>query len=215
LILPERLAAITSLELKWDLELFCRPGNQEQQGRPDWRRTVDRDKVVSHLRCIGDACPNLRQLILTFTDLLYTNASVQPSRTLDEIDRVLLRPIAEAVASLPQPQKWPVVVELPWNVFTALYSASFSRVLGLEQLKRELLQDGNWLLYPLPGKGDEAAGNKKPSRRRDPKHRYDWDAEHYSYYFIKQGVFTSLSWNYLGNATLIASTADVGIGIIM
>ncbi|GAB1318068.1 hypothetical protein MFIFM68171_08278 [Madurella fahalii] len=107
LLLPQRLASITSLELRWRVLLF---GRDNQEHRSD----QDRAHLASHLRHLCAAFPNLRTLVLSFSDLLYNDRRVRPAQALDEIDRVLLRPLAEAVARLPlRAQQQSVVVELP------------------------------------------------------------------------------------------------------
>jgi hypothetical protein len=209
LILPERLATITSLELTWDLVLFGRVPNLEPDHQrdfnPDHRRRVDREKMATHLRCIGDVCPNLNSLVLSFTEPLYSDGKVQPRLVLDEIDLVLLRPLAEAVVRLPRPQKRPVVVELPYNVFVDVCSAGYNQLLGL-QPPIDKKYDGVWLQYPLPPRGDLVASSDKPSPNvssaPDLRCRYDTDVDQYSYYFIKEGVDTNLFWNYEGIANL-------------
>ncbi|KAH6637369.1 hypothetical protein F5144DRAFT_629262 [Chaetomium tenue] len=122
LLLPQRLASITSLELRWELLLW----GQIPRGRGNpWTREplmplfADKGRVqlAAYLCYLGEAFPNLQTLVLAFADSLYHDSQVRPVWALEEIDRLLLRPIADAVARLQHPQRQHVVVELPSNVF--------------------------------------------------------------------------------------------------
>lgn len=206
-ILPERLATITSLELTWDIMLFGQlpSSTQDRQNiiESDRVRTADREKVASHLRCIGEFCPNLRRLVLSFTEGLYRDGRVQPRLVLDKIDHLLFRPIAEAVVGLPLPQKRPVVVELPYNVFVDLRHAAYNRLMGLEPPVESQYGD-LWLRYPLPVKGEETI----PSDEQSPcatsasnvQYQDDRCGDRHSFYYIKEGTYTDLFWNYKGIA---------------
>ena len=114
LLLPQRLDSITALELRWDVMLF---GTQlEPMYDSHWHfAREDRAQVAANIRHLGDTFPNLRSLVLSFGDF-YQDCRVRPALVLDEIERLLLRPIADAVARLPSLEEH-VVVELPSNVF--------------------------------------------------------------------------------------------------
>lgn len=199
LVPQERLASITSLELIWDLSLFGRLPNPEPD-KPDHRRAADRDRLATHLRRIGDVCPNLTSLVLSFTEALYFGSAVKPRDALDEIDQVLLRPLADAVACLPR-QKWPVVVELPEKVFDAVRRAARDQLLGLQPPIDEQ-HDGVWLQYPLTPSGHQvnSGDGLSPGASSAPnlRCRYDTDGDQYgdqySYYYIKEGVCTTRYW---------------------
>lgn len=217
LILPERLATITSLELTWDLLLFGRlpssSRNLQRDLESDRRRAADRQKMTSHLSRIGDACPNLHSLVLTFTDALYLDWSVQPRLALEEINSLLLRPIAEAVMRLPRPQKRPVVVELPYNVFVDIRSAARQGEIALEAPT----EDGRypvWLRCLLSPKGDEAIPIGEQSSSAgfafNPGDWQDEGGDRYTYYLIKEGVDTNLYWDYLGVPHLRSHTPADG-----
>ena len=112
LLLPQRLASITFLELRWDVLLFGKlPG---PRGDPQTHLADEgRAQVAAHLSYLGDGFPNIRTLVLSFLGILYNDFQVRPAQVLNEIHCVLLRSIADAVARLPsQVQQQHVVVEL-------------------------------------------------------------------------------------------------------
>ncbi|KAH6624778.1 hypothetical protein B0J18DRAFT_465971 [Chaetomium sp. MPI-SDFR-AT-0129] len=178
LLLPERLARITSLELRWKVLLFGQPSNSWGERFAAAQNTeANRAKLAAQLRHLCSTFPNLRSLVLSFSDPLYNVRGVQPAHALAEIDRVLLRPIADAVARLPpSARRKRVVVELPSNVFSELNGIKHKGVSGLgleeEQKEREGLSDAE----SESGSGD------------------------YDFYYIKQGVESLfLYWDYEGN----------------
>jgi len=186
LILPQRLASITSLELRWEVLLFGRLGHQ--QGDPWTHLYADegRAQVATHLRYLGEAFSGVRMLVLSFGDF-YNDYSVRPALVLGEIDRVLLRPIADAVARLPQAQEQPVIVELPSNVFRDVHG-DCAPGLGLEAEKRgEEWGEGKgvWLRYPLPSSSAVQGEGDGPGQDL--------------FYYIKEGAESDLGWDYNDN----------------
>jgi hypothetical protein len=126
LILPQRLASIASLELRWERDHFDPFSGENQRGQVGAdRRAVDRERLASYLRNLGGTFPNLRRLVLYVWQNFYWDA-------IDQVDRVLLRPLADAVACLPWLQQQPVtiIVELPYNVFNQLRSAAAGYQVG-------------------------------------------------------------------------------------
>jgi hypothetical protein len=197
LILPERLTCITSLELRWDLVLFgspFRPHRGKAHGPNE-----DRAQLTADLQHLCDPFPNLRTLVLSFRDRLYNNREVRPAYALDEINRVLLRPLAEAIARLPLlVRQEGVVVELPSNVFEEVNGvrrkAGAPGCLGLEEEEDKVYEVGDggsitqsvWLRYPLsrrPAVSDPAA--ERGHDRGD-------------LYYIKKGPESVLFWDYNG-----------------
>ena len=203
LLLPQRLASITSLELRWDVLLWG--WRYHQPGHPRSHLFADkgRAQVAAYLSHLGDVFPNVRALVLSFTDGLYSDFQARPARVLDEIDRLLLRPIADAVARLPQAQRQHVVVELPSTVFGDLNGTwKGPPGLGLEVEKRgEEWGDaqGDWLRYPLCASSaahsghSDAEGNKVESATGGG---IDRDL----FYYIKGGPESDLFWDHAGNA---------------
>jgi hypothetical protein len=187
LILPQRLERITSLELRWELLLFGPPYRPYR--RREYNAAEDRALLAAHLRHLCDPFPNLRKLVLSFSDPLYNDARVRPRDALDEIERVLLRPLADAVARLPLPLRQEgVLVELPSNVFQDLGG------LGLEgEAKGYEVGDekGVWLRYPL-SRRHLAESVQSSQSASEPGNGSD------GFYYIKQGEESDLFWNWKG-----------------
>jgi hypothetical protein len=119
LLLPRRLDSITWLELRWDVRSLFGERTGAIDDRRHWHLArEDMAQVVAHLRHVGDTFPNVRRLVLSFGDF-YQDHRVRPAQILAEIDRVLLRPIADSVARLASLEHR-VVVELPSNVFRVI-----------------------------------------------------------------------------------------------
>ncbi|KAL2019270.1 hypothetical protein VTK56DRAFT_9814 [Thermocarpiscus australiensis] len=197
LLLPQRLASITSLELRWEVLLFGR--------LPAHHADEDRAQLAAHLRHLDDPFPNLRTLILSFSDHLYNDSRVRPAHALDHIDRVLLQPLADAISRLPpRVQQRHVVVELPSNVFCDLCIAGVQG-LGLEvEQRRPAWGDGKsvWLRYPI-------SAPRCP--RGDADERKQQDESGSLFYYLKEGVESDLYWNSDGKAWRLSSmyiTAD-------
>ncbi|WYZ42086.1 hypothetical protein EsH8_V_000981 [Colletotrichum jinshuiense] len=166
LLLPQRLAMIGSLELRWEVLLFG------DVSLPPLSRDSDKDRMrlVPNLASLLVAFPNLRSLVISFSGQLYNDPLVRPASRLPEIDRLLLRPFAAALAPLAPQLEKQVVVELPSNVFRDL------KGLGLEEERRgDEWGDGkgSWLRYAI---GDS------------------------DYYYIKEGEESDLHWDHEGNA---------------
>ncbi|KAK3306261.1 uncharacterized protein B0T15DRAFT_534840 [Chaetomium strumarium] len=195
LILPERLTCITSLELRLDLVLFG------SSLRPDRGKTHDSNKdraqLAANLRHLCDPFPNLRSLVLSFRDHLYNDREVRPVYALDEINRVLLRPLAHAMTRLPLPARQKgIVVELPSNVFEELKGVrrkGGAPGLGLEE-EEKVCEIGNggfmtqsvWLRYPL------SCG----AAVSDPAAECGHDRS--DFYYIKKGPESDLFWDHNG-----------------
>jgi hypothetical protein len=196
LIPPQHLESITALELTWDLVLFgLLPGptrDRRLENASARRRAADRAKVLQ-LRNMGAWFPNVRSLIVSFSEDLYRDATKQPILALEEIDRVLLRPLAEMAARLPQPLLHPLVVEIPHNVFYDISCTQGKRIIGLEEPFRD--GHGLWLRYPaLRRDGDAAAKDSCASSGLDVQAH-----DGFSYY-IKEGIATDLFWDCDGKA---------------
>ncbi|KAF7531576.1 hypothetical protein G7054_g8749 [Neopestalotiopsis clavispora] len=160
LLLSQRLTDIRSLELGLDVLLFG------DVSMPPLSRSDEKNKMrqLPDLAGLTAAFPNLGSLVISFSDYLYNDSSARPKARLPEIQRLLLQPLAQAVASFAPQRKEPVVVELPSNVFCDLEG------LGLEKEQRgEEWGDGRgvWLRYSI---------------------------EESFFYYIKQGVESDLSW---------------------
>lgn len=164
LLLPERLAVIRSLELRWEILLF----GDLPPPSPWLDYNKDRMRLLPNLASLMIPFPNLRSLVVS-SEILYNDWRVRPAARLPEIDRLLLRPVALALAHIvPQLEKH-AVVELPSNVFGDL------KGLGLEEEQRGDEWGngkGSWLRYPI---GDSF------------------------YYYIKQGEESDLFWDHEGN----------------
>ncbi|KAK4041493.1 hypothetical protein C8A01DRAFT_34446 [Parachaetomium inaequale] len=201
LLLPERMAQITSLELRWEVLIFGQPSASWGERFAVAQNTeANRAKLAAHLRHLCSTFPNLRSLVLSFSDPLYNVRGVQPAYALAEIDRVLLRPIADAVARLPlSAQRKRVVVELPSNVFSELNGIKHKGLPGLEleeEQKERVVDDGRglWLRYPL-----SARPSRQP-RQGSPDAESESGSSDYDFYYIKQGVESLfLYWDYDGN----------------
>lgn len=193
LILPERLACITSLELRWNLVLF---GDLRSYLGRAHNADEARTQLAANLRHLADPFPNLRTLVISFWECLYNDYKVRPLYVLDEIDRVLLRPLAEAIARLPLPARQkPVVVELPANIFQDLHGYKSSTGVELEAEYNDSdvgHGDSRWLRYPLSRRLAESDGSSPLASERG-HHSNSSD-----FYYIKQGPETDLFWDYKG-----------------
>ena len=202
LLLPQRLASITSLELRWDVLLWG--WRYHQPGHPRSHIFADkgRAQVAAYLSHLGDVFPNVRTLVLSFTDGLYSDFQARPARVLDEIDRLLLRPIADAVARLPQAQRQHVVVELPSTVFGDLNGVGKGPPgLGLEvEKKGEEWGDaqGDWLRYPLCDASAAHSGHSDADGRRFES-TTGGGINRGLFYYIKKGPESDLFWDHAGN----------------
>ena len=203
LMLPQRLASITSLELRWNVLLWG--WRYHQPGHPRSHVFADkgRAQVAAYLSCLGDVFPNVRTLVLSFTDDLYSDFQARPARALDEIDRLLLRPIADAVARLPQAQRQHVVVELPSAVFGDLNGTwKGPPGLRLEVEKRgEEWGDaeGDWLRYPLCASMAAYSGHSNTEGRK-VESTTGSVVDRGLFYYIKEGPESDLFWDHAGNA---------------
>ncbi|KXX79364.1 hypothetical protein MMYC01_204702 [Madurella mycetomatis] len=159
--IESRLASITSLELRWEILLFGRDGQEPKSDE-------DRAHLASQLGHLCEAFANLRTLVLSFRDPLYCDFHIRPAQRLGEIDRVLLRPLAEASSRLPlRAQEQHVVVELPWNVFCDLNGLDRVSGLALEaEQKGEEWGDGSgtWLRYPVPAARSTHEGKEEKTQ---------------------------------------------------
>ncbi|KAL8294395.1 hypothetical protein RB597_007913 [Gaeumannomyces tritici] len=142
LLLPERLAMIRSLELRWEIVLF----GDLPRPSPWLDYNKGRLRLLPNLASLMVPFPNLRSLVVSFSGVLYNDWRVRPAGRLPEIDRLLLRPVALALAHIaPQLEKH-AVVELPSNVFRDLEG------FGLEEEQRGDEWGhgkGSWLRYPI------------------------------------------------------------------
>jgi len=180
LIRPESLARITALELRWEVLLFGRMGEAGWDYEPRQHEVQhDRRTLAAHLSglALGTPFTGLMSLVLSFTDHLYHDQQVRPDGARDEIERVLLRPIAEAAACV-RPNKAVrenyVVVELPQNVFRDLMGDMGAQGLGLEREERGQGwsdEKGVWLKYPI-----SSTGGKE------------------EFFYIKEGMESKLVW---------------------
>lgn len=165
LLLSHRLADIRSLELRLDVLLY---GDLRVPALS--RSEKNEMRQIPHLDGLKNLFPNLRSLVISFSDSLYNDRGFRPTARLPEIDRLLLQPLALAVAPYTPQLEKPVVVELPSNVFLDL------KGLGLKEEHRgDEWADGRgtWLQYSI---GDSFI------------------------YYIKQGVESELYWDHDGNA---------------
>jgi hypothetical protein len=198
LLLPQCLAIITSLELRWDVLLFGKlPG---PRGDPQAHLAEDgRAQVAAHLSYLGDVFPNIRTLVLSFSGILYNDFQVRPAQVLNEIDCVLLRSIADAVARLPsQVQQQRVVVELPSNVFRDLNGDDGAPGLALEVEERGQEWGhgkGVWLRYPL-----SAPSTVHPGKGKRVEDKTGGGIDQGLFYYIKEGAESDLYWGHDGNA---------------
>ncbi|KAL8381332.1 hypothetical protein RB595_005543 [Gaeumannomyces hyphopodioides] len=140
LLLPERLAMIRSLELRWETLLFGDPPRPS----PYFDYNKDRMRLLPNLANLMVPFPNLRSLVVSFSAVLYSDWRVRPAARLPEIDRLLLRPVALALAHIAPQLEKQAVVELPSNVFCDL------KGLGLEEEQQvDEWGKGGWLRYPI------------------------------------------------------------------
>jgi hypothetical protein len=204
LLLPRRLDSITSLELRWDVLLFGR--HQRPIHDRHWHLAhEDRAQVAAHLRHLADTFPNVRRLVLSFGDF-YNDYQVRPAQVLDEINRVLLRPIADSVARLPSLEQQ-VVVELPSTVFRVVsgdeYELRGAPGLALETEKRGQQWGegkGVWVRYPLSAGSASVQPGKVEGVQDDQG----------LFYYIKEGVESDLYWDYTGKPRSIAFDIHTG-----
>ncbi|KAF3002841.1 hypothetical protein E8E14_007605 [Neopestalotiopsis sp. 37M] len=177
LLLSQRLADIRSLELGLDVLLF---GDIRLPLRS---RGDEKEKMRQLPRLAGLVAtfPNLRSLVISFSDNLYNDWNARPMARLPEIERLLLQPLALAVAPLASQQEKHVVVEFPSNVFQDL------KGLGLEEEQRgDEWMDGKgvWLRYPI---GDSF------------------------FYYIKKGVESDLIWGHDDTPQSKSATVAYGL----
>ncbi|KAK3370633.1 hypothetical protein B0H63DRAFT_487336 [Podospora didyma] len=162
LLLPERLASVKSLVIRWEVVLF------------GWLPTEEeRAHLIAQLRHLGGSFPSLESLVLCFQDGLYNNPRQRPADALDELERVFLKPLADAVRGLPLrgTKEGGVVVEVPSNVFGELGRLGLNvEVRGVEWASSSVF----WWKYPIADdKSDEKGG----------------------FYYIKQGAMSDLYWD--------------------
>lgn len=217
-LLPQRVASIKSLELRWDTTLFGM--TTDLLGELHYDASSNRRQLASHLGHINLAFPDLKRLVLTFEDGLYLDHRLRPGQVLDEIDRILLQPIARLVSKLSRLEK-PVVVEFPSNLFTDLKGRDSQQRLSLRESGGH--HEGVWLRYPAlsASKDDghlemdaaphEALGGG-PCDWSSPSSSASTDGA--CFYYIKEGVESNLFWNYKGEAQLRSLMPADG-GIIM
>jgi hypothetical protein len=170
---------------------------------------VDHDPTVAatrarfwmQLRYLCQPFPNLRRLLLSFTGLMYNDYSRRPSEALEDMDTVLLRPLAAAVARLPQ-LRVPVVVELPEAVCRELSSRESIAKLGItvEWYPRTAYQ--SWIRYPVSTTSGSANGDDSgdiATLTPDVQGNVAGEtARENQFYYIVRGDEDSLRWNYLG-----------------
>ena len=211
LLLPQRLASITSLELRWNVLLWGWRYHQPSHPQSHLFADKGRAQVATYLSHLGDVFPNVRTLVLSFTDGLYSDFQARPARVLDEIDRLLLRPIADAVARLPQAHRQHVVVELPSTVFGDLNGTwKGPPGLGLEVEKRgEEWGDakGNWLRYPLRAPSAFRSAHLDADIRK-VENTTSGGLGHGLLYYIKEGTQSDLFWDHAGNARSLELEID-------
>ena len=225
LLLPQRLASITSLELCWELLLWGQIAHR--RGNP-WASDPltplfadkGRAQLAAYLRYLGEAFPNLQTLVLAFTDSLYHDAEVRPVWALDEIDRLLLRPIADAVARLQHPQRQHVVVELPSNVFDDLIDAwDGSPSLGLEVGERRKKWAGSpadWLRYPLSSATVHSAWVEgEPVEGEPAEATANSRVDQGRFYYIKRALESELTWTTHDGPGQYYENPRFGCGFIM
>jgi hypothetical protein len=138
-------------------------------------------------------------LVLSFSGILYNDFQVRPAQVLNEIDCVLLRSIADAVARLPsQVQQQRVVVELPSNVFRDLNGDDGAPGLALEGEERGQEWGhgkGVWLRYPL-----SAPSTVHPGKGKRVEDKTGGGIDQGLFYYIKEGAESDLYWGHDGNA---------------
>jgi hypothetical protein len=195
LLLPRRLDSITWLELRWDVRSLFGERTGAIDDRRHWHLArEDMAQAVAHLRHVGDTFPNVRRLVLSFGDF-YQDHRVRPAQILAEIDRVLLRPIADSVARLASLEHR-VVVELPSNVFRVI-SGDKHELCGAPGLPLETEERGGgwgegkcvWVRYPLSGCPSAAGHPAKVAGVEDDQGLF---------YYIKEGIEGDLYWDYSG-----------------
>ena len=120
---------------------------------------------------------------------------------MDEINRLLLLPIADAVARLQHPQRQHVVVELPSNVFDDLNGAwnlQGSPSLGLEVGKRGgkwARGKNDWLRYPLSGATVHWAGVEgEQVEGEQVEDSAGGRVDQGPFYYIKKALESELTW---------------------
>ena len=224
LLLPQRLASITSLELRWELLLWGQITHQRGNLWTSDPLTTPlfadkgRAQLAAYLCYLGEAFPNLQTLVLAFTDSLYHDVQVRPVWALEEIDRLLLRPIADAIARLQHLQQQ-VVVELPSNVFDDLNGAwtlKGSPSLGLEVEKRGVQWPSapgktDWLRYPLSGATVYSAGVEGGPVEATAGGRADQGR----FYYIKKALESELTWDLGGRTGQYYENPRYGCGFVM
>lgn len=210
LLLPDRLASIKSLELKWQVELFRPFMNRDQKHFYDHNRR----QLALQLSHIHAIFPDLRKLVVCFEDHLYDDSKRRPSQALNEINDMLLQPLAKLVKSLPHLDQ-PLIVELPYNVFTDLEDRASQQFLNLEEIKGHY--EGVWLRYPvLPGHLAAANGSQETLGKNpcDLSNQQPSQGGNCYFYYIKEGVYSDLFWNFEGKA-IRRSQQPADIGMIM
>jgi hypothetical protein len=149
LIPPERLAAVTALEIRWEVLLFGRFAvvgwDHDVASVEAWG---DGAMAAAHLGMIAKRFEGLRSLVLAFRDPKFSDHSDDNAEeAANEIDRAVLRPVADAIGRLPpRSREKPVVLDLSKNLFRLLHR------LGLEEEKRQAEFGGGrhvWLRYPV------------------------------------------------------------------
>ena len=161
LILLERLASITSLELTWDITLFGplasrdRPRDTPSSFDKDLDEASTRARFWQQLRYLYQPFPNLQRLILCFTGSLYNDRSREPCYAMENIAATLLDPLATAIARLPQ-LRVPVVVELPNIIWRAVCSYRPRSIERLPITKSTMKEHQYWIHYPIPSPGQDS-----------------------------------------------------------
>ena len=183
LILPHRLASITSLELNWNLLLGS-----------DWVSQYgpikDRETLETHLRHLPDVFPNLRRLLLSFGRQTYCDEP-PPNTVIPELERVLFRPIADLVLRLPQLQRH-VAVEIPRSVFADIFAMGHPTVFPFQPDSTELgLGFDDWWRYPIVPSPSLSPGDNVEDRDTS-------DRDFGRYYLIKSGGPCSFFWDSQG-----------------
>jgi hypothetical protein len=135
---------------------------------------------------------------------------------MDEIDDVLLRPLANAIASLPRRQQQTVIVELPSNVFRDLCHVSEERGLTLEESD----MDGRrrvWVRYPVlkpqSNKDTSSIVNIQDANYESDQRDHNGGSNDIDcFYYIKEGVNSELFWDSTGNARRLSQMPVHGTG---
>jgi hypothetical protein len=208
LLLPQRLADITSLELRWDVLLFDTLLDRDGQSKPGAtaQLVANRARVAAHLHHLSDPGRAPRTAAhgahLHRPNVQRLREATQPGDRRARpraATRLVLPPRGAARASrmllllLPPP----VTVELPSNVFSDLCGAAPRLGMAVERREREPIEYSGrvWLRCPVRAVVSDGDGNWAGE-----------DGDGGYFFYIKQGEESCLFWDYEGNAQTMMYT---------